>query len=628
MQPPCRATCRGSYAGSADCNAIYEVKSQRDATLGCVAAALEGVRKELFRHRNLCPTRGLVLFDRCQSCRAMELEPMSCTTRIGFLANLPRVLAALTAVGLLSLPAASDASGPEPTAVANNVDQKLTAETGSASDKVAPRTNDETFLRRAFLDLLGETPTPDDVLAFAFMDEETKRTEIVDQLLDDTAFGENWARYWRDVILYRRSEDRALLVSNAVAESLAKKFNENRPWSDIATDFITATGDVRENGDTAIIMAQAGMPEDVTAEVSRIFLGIQIQCAQCHDHPTDRWKRQQFHELAAFFPRIAVRLDQSTQPPTFLVTVNDAPFQFRRPTNNNNRFRGTPEHYMPNLDDPADQGTLMQPVFFVSGDKLAKGTNDADRRDALSAWVTSPNNPWFAKAFVNRIWSELVGEGFYEPIDDLGPDRDCSAPETIEYLASAFAESGYDVKWLYRTILATDAYQRESRARRNYEDLPFQANCAQRLRGDQLFDSLVSALDLGNMVASRGPARGPYQQRNDPRTVFNIAFGYDPSQPREEVGSSIQQALAIMNAPFINQSINARRSDGLGAILRENSDDGVALTELYLKTLSRSPSNYEIQTCADYVRQVGDRNEAYEDILWSLVNSTEFLHRK
>ncbi|MBC8351855.1 MAG: DUF1549 domain-containing protein [Planctomycetes bacterium] len=531
-------------------------------------------------------------------------------------------------LGMLLLQSVVVAAAPEPAATAVEIDRKLAAEIGSNAGEAVPRTSDETFLRRVFLDLLGETPTADDILAFAFMSDESKRAEIVEQLLDDESFGTNWARYWRDVVLYRRTEERALISANSMAQYLSEKLNSNAPWSEIATDFITATGDIRENGDTALIMAQAGRPEDVTAEVSRIFLGIQIQCAQCHDHPTDRWQRQQFHELAAFFPRIAVRQDRSGDVPTFLVTVNDAPFQFRRQTNNNNRFRGTPEHFMPNLEDPTDKGTQMQPVFFVSGDKLAKGTRDADRRDALAAWITSPRNPWFAKAFVNRIWSELVGEGFYEPVDDLGPDRECSAPSTIDYLASTFAETGYDVKWLYQTVIATDAYQRESRSRRDYEELPFQANCSQRLRGDQLFDSLVSALDLSDRVTDAGPARGGYMRRGSPRAVFNVAFGYDPSSPREEVGSSVQQALAIMNAPFINQSINARRSDGLGAILRDNSDNEDVLVELYLKTLSRGPSSYETQTCLSYVRQVRDRNEAFEDILWSLINSTEFLHRK
>ncbi|MEO8494676.1 MAG: DUF1549 domain-containing protein, partial [Planctomycetota bacterium] len=359
-------------------------------------------------------------------------------------------------LGSLLLQTSAFAAGPEPAATAREIDRKLVPETGIDPAKAAPRTNDETFLRRAFLDLLGQTPTPDDVLAFAFMSAETKRGEIVDQLLADKEFGANWARYWRDVIMYRRTEDRALIATNALTEYLSERLNKNAPWSEVATDFITATGDVRENGDTALIMAQAGMPEDVTAEVSRIFLGIQIQCAQCHDHPTDRWKRQQFHELTAFFPRIAVRQDRSGDTPTFLVTVNDQQFQFRGPANVNNRFRGSPEHFMPDLKDPTAKGTQMQPVFFVSGDKLAYGTKDADRREALAAYITSPRNPWFAKAFVNRVWSELVGEGFYEPIDDIGPDRECSAPETIDYLASSFAETGYDVKWLYRTVMATE----------------------------------------------------------------------------------------------------------------------------------------------------------------------------
>jgi Protein of unknown function (DUF1549)/Protein of unknown function (DUF1553) len=515
----------------------------------------------------------------------------------------------------------------EPSVVAREIDRKLADETGVEPNKLAPRADDETFLRRIFLDLIGETPTADDVVTFALLNGDSKRKEMVEQLLDDEAFGTNWARYWRDVVMYRRSEERALIAVNSMTGYLTEAFSKNKPWSDIATDFITATGDIRENGATGLIMAQAGRPEDVTAEVSRVFLGIQIQCAQCHDHPTDRWQRHQFHELAAFFPRIAVRPDRSGAVPTFLVTVNDSQFNPRR-RNANNRFRGTPEHYMPNLEDPADPGKEMQPVFFVSGDKLASGTLDADRREAVAAWITSPRNPWFATAFVNRVWAELVGEGFYEPIDDLGPDRECSAPKTIGYLASSFTKTGYDMKWLYRTITATEAYQRESRARREFDQSPFQANCAQRLRGDQLFDSLVAALDLGDRLADRGPSRGPARRQSGPRVQFNVAFGYDPSQPREEIGSSIQQALAIMNAPFINQSISARRPDGLGQLLRDNSNDDDVLVELYLKTLSRGPSKYETQTCLSYVRRLGDRDEAFEDILWSLINSTEFIHRK
>ncbi len=510
---------------------------------------------------------------------------------------------------------------------ATEVDRLLAARVAPPPAPSAGRVDDPTFLRRTFLDLVGELPTADDVLAFSLDDSPEKRNKLVETLLADSAFGENWGRYWRDVILYRRTEERALISRVALTDFLAKQFNDNASWAEIATSFMTATGNIRENGATALIMAQSGMPEDVTAEVSRIFLGIQIQCAQCHDHPTDRWKREQFHQLAAFFPRIAIRPDRNAEQPTFHVVVNDQPFRFQRRNNNNNRYRGTLEHRMPDLADPSAEGQLMQPVFFVTGSTLPSGTRDADRRNTLAEWITAPDNPWFAKAYVNRIWSELVGEGFYEPIDDLGPDRECSAPETLDYLAQRFADSGYDTKWLFRTIMATDAYQLESRSRRDYDEVPFRANCPQRLRGDQLFDALLSALDLESRTPQRSRGAMGYRRGGDPRSTFNLAFGYDPSDPRVEIGGSIQQALVMMNAPFINQGISARRPDGLGALLQANPQDEEALVELYLKVLARGPSPTEKQTCLDYIRQVGERHEAFEDITWSLINSTEFIHR-
>ena len=149
----------------------------------------------------------------------------------------------------------------------------------------------------------------------------------------------------------------------------------------IARAFITATGDVRENGSTAIIMAQMGETSDMTAEVSRIFLGIQIQCAQCHDHPTDRWKRTQFHELAAFFPRIGVTADEHRwTADRSKSSRSDRGRGFaKRP--NGNRPRASAEHFMPDLEDPSAHGTQMEPVFFVTGQKLSPGATDMERRE-------------------------------------------------------------------------------------------------------------------------------------------------------------------------------------------------------------------------------------------------------
>ena len=486
----------------------------------------------------------------------------------------------------------------------------------------AALTDDEVFLRRVSLDLIGRPPTPEEIIRFAIDPAENKRREVIRQLLQDREFGVNWGRYWRDVIFSRRSEDRALLAARPTEQFLTEQFHRNRPWSETAAKLITAKGDVQEEGAAGLIAAQAGRPEETVAEISRIFLGIQIQCAQCHDHPTDSWKREQFHQLAAFFPRVAVRPQNGDGKRTLLVVAQDR-FFFRR-TNNNNRFVGASEHHMKDLDNPQAIGELMQPVFFATGQKLKIGSTDKQRRESLAAWVSDADkNPWFARAFVNRVWSELAGEGFYEPVDDLGPDRPISAPKTMEYLSRQFARSGYDVKWLYETIANTRTYQQVSRPRRSLNDPPFAANVSQPLRGDQFFNSLLLAFELpeAELNRRRGGNRGP-------RTSFSLAFGYDPSTPREEVAATIPQALIMMNSPFLQQASSTTRFGGLGGWLRRFPNNRQLVLELYLRTVSRQPAEEEMETALRYFQQVKGRTEAAEDLLWALVNSTEFTQRR
>ena len=515
-----------------------------------------------------------------------------------------------------------------PSQAARRVDQLLTSELADKSQATLTTAvaivDDETFLRRVFIDLLGEPPTTEDVLAFSLNNAADKRSQLIGQLLSDPSYGRNWARYWRDVIMYRRTDERGLLSARSAESYLTAAFNENTAWDKVATSFITARGDVKENGMTAIIMAQQGQPEETVAEISRIFLGIQIQCAQCHDHPTDSWTREQFHQLAAFFPRVAVRPKRDQDIRSFEVVATDSPVELRR-RNTNNRFRGTPEHRMPDLENPQARGTLMQPVFFVTGDKLPTGTLDADRRGQRASWITGRENPWFAKAFVNRIWAELVGEGFYSQLDDLGPERECSAPRTLDYLATAFRDQSYDVKWLLRTILSTEAYQRESRRRRTFGEMPFQANCAQRLRADQLFSALVIVLEMPDSVST---ASRPRPSRFSPRNAFSSIFGFDPSAQRSNVSGTIPQALFLMNSPQIGQYLLARRDRMMGRLLIEVKDDRQAITELYVRVFSRQPTEKELNTCLKYRQRVGDRQEAFEDILWSLINTAEFSNRK
>lgn len=535
----------------------------------------------------------------------------------------------------VTLGAAVPALAADPSSLAAaKVDQGLAQEvfasspaTAAATVPLAPKVNDEIFLRRATLDLVGMLPSPSEISLFVLDPSPDKRDKLVERLLADPRFGQNWARYWRDVILYRRVEDRALITAAGVERFLTDQFNAGASWDTIAKALITATGNVATTGETALVMAQMADANDLASEVSRIFMGVQIQCAQCHDHPTDRWKRQQFHEFAAFFPRIAARpvLTEGRVRGFEVVSVNFEP-RFRGP---NAQRRGSLEHYMPDLKDPSSQGKLMTPVFFATNKSLKTGATDEQRRGAVADWITAADNPWFAQAFVNRIWAELVGEGFYEPIDDLGPDRNCSAPQTIAYLAGQFTAHGYDVKWLYRTIMSTAAYQRESRPRRHADQTPFTANCSQRLRSDQVFDVLMTALGADPQAGQRffRPG-GAYGAQAGPRFQFMSTFGFDPSARRDEVAGSIPQALVLMNSSTVNQALNGNNPSGmLGKLLAENGDDEAVAIELYLRCLAREPGPQELAVCLDHVRQTGNRVEAFEDILWSLVNRTEFIHR-
>ncbi|MEY4176932.1 MAG: hypothetical protein RLY70_506 [Planctomycetota bacterium] len=513
--------------------------------------------------------------------------------------------------------------------VAIDVDRLLERETAVAAAKPAG-VDDETFLRRVMLDLIGQPPTPEETTLFVLDTSPDKRALLVERLLADRRFGENWGRYWRDVIFYRRTEDRALIGSELAANYLAEQLNNNVAWDRVATALVTAEGEVMEDGATALFFAHRGEPEAVVAEATRIFNGIQISCAQCHDHPTDRWKRDEFHRMAAFFPRVALRPNPMKGPLDLTVAASDFEPRFgpRMPAM---RVRGTLEHYMPDLKDPQARGTLMQPVFFVTGESVPVGTKDELRRTKFATELTRRENPWFARAMVNRVWAELVGEGFYEPVDDMGPDRQCAAPETLDRLATAFTDSHYDVKRLYRIVTQTAAYQRPSRSRRGPDDAPFTANVASRLRGDQIFNQLAGLLGIVEPPPGAGPGPGgngaAAALRRGPRFLFNQVFGYDPSNPREEEVGSVPQALVLMNSPLINAAISSRRGMLAGLLARIPKDDELTM-ELYLRTLGREPNATELAACRDLVKEAGDRGEAYEDILWSLINSTEFLHRK
>lgn len=584
----------------------------------------------------------------------------------------------------------------DPEEVASRVDEFINAEMARAGVTVAPRCNDADFLRRISLDLAGVSPSAAEVTLFGLDPDPGKRQKAAGRLLETSDYATNWARYWRDVIFMRATETRPQIVlrSMNVFESwMAGQLHANTPWNDITTTLLTATGDIAEEGRTALIAAQRAEPDEVAAETARIFLGIQIQCANCHDHPTDNWKRDQFHGLAAFFPRVELRPRRDGMMRSFdlvslsedragggrvFETLHEHPDQFIRRLDRNgdrkisreeanrgpknggllgrlfddgdsdkdgfltadelrkisppmNQRRGSLEYYMPDLNDPQSKGTKFDPAFFLGNLKPGTGLSDHDRRAHLAAYITSPENPWYARALVNRVWAQLLGEGFYMPIDDIGPERTASHPQALEALSHGFAASGYDLKWLFRTITLTAAYQRQIRYRDPQQTIPpFASAAATRLRADPLYDALTRVLgveDLGSTARRTGKGMGRYP-RGGPRAEFDRKFGFDPSTSPDEVTGTLPQALALMNWPLINNLIRGTGQTQLAGILRKFEKDEDALQELYLLVHSREPSARELEIARSYLKEVGNREEAFEDLLWSLLNSTEFQTRR
>jgi hypothetical protein len=226
-----------------------------------------------------------------------------------------------------------------------------------------------------------------------------------------------------------------------------------------------------------------------------------------------------------------------------------------------------------------------------------------------------------------------VGEGFYEPIDDIGPERTPSAPQAVEVLSQRFADSGHDVKWLFQVICATEAYQRESRPRRDMDGTPFVANIPQPLRSDQLYNALLTAAEAEELEPAnrrrQSPAAGLYGRNASVRQAFSMTFGYDPSEPREAIAGSIPQALAMMNGVQINLAVRAtERETVLGRLLEDIDDDRQLIEELYLRTLCRQPTQDELDMALQFCRQTNNRAAVFEDLFWALLNSAEFSHRR
>src|SRR5262249_43924406 len=241
------------------------------------------------------------------------------------------------------------------------------------------------------------------------------------------------------------------------------------------------------------------------------------------------------------------------------------------------------------------------------------------------------SNYWFAGAYVNRIWGELIGQAFYEPVDDMGPKKQVVLAPVLARLASAFRATKYDTKAFFRVVLNSQTYQRQLRPGETSDGhLHFAAAYPTRLRADALWDSLVGVLGpLGQVPPAMRPRMfgNPFGMGFGLEGQFKTEFAFDPSSKADEVEGSIPQALLLMNSPAIHQKLQAR-GDLLASILKDNPDNSKAVAAVYLRVLARKPTEREQAKCREYIGKAGNRDEAFEDILWALINSTEFQTKR
>jgi hypothetical protein len=539
--------------------------------------------------------------------------------------DVPKLLAALTAADPKK-PAAKEAKQkPEPQQetpppfvrkaptrpvvklTSEQLDERMEKHVGGIASTIA--VDDEAFLRRVTLDLIGRQPTTGEMHAFLADEREDKRAQAVDRLLASPEFGHNWANYWSDVISFRTpSPELTFLNYTPLKQWLAEQFNQNKGWDETTYDLLTAVGKVADNPAATFVGFHQADKSRLAAETTRVFLSTQIQCAECHDHKFIDMPQETFHHVAAFFVRTQAKLpwNDSSQ-----IVVSSKP---------------AGEHKMEGRQE------AMQPVAF-SERTVELGQSDIRRRVELADWIVQPDNPWFAKAFVNRVWARMMGRGFSEPVDEIGELGDRVLPEVHAALADHFTASQFDPKEVFRLVALSKSYQRELRDPDPSDEQPFRVIAAGRLRGDEVFDSLEAAIELPNYtppaVEATAAIRFPPPPKST-RDLVNEAFGFDPSAEQSNVSRTMQQAMLLMNNKQIQAQINADPESGtmLAKLLAEEQDDETAIAALYQQVLARRPTSQEIATAQEHIAALGDRGAGFEDLLWGMLNSAEFLSRR
>ena len=485
-------------------------------------------------------------------------------------------------------------------AVAKFIDAEINKKLAAAKIEPSAKSSDAEFIRRVSLDITGVIPAADRVAAFIDSTDADKRAKLVDELLASPKYGERLADMWTNQ-MYPMDSTNRFITKQPLHKYMANTFNANKPWDQMAREIITAEGEVDKLGAVTFFAANQGV-DKITDSVGKLFLGLQIQCANCHNHPFTHWKQVEYWGLAQFFYNVNINAPRNNKDTTATISINET-------SKPNRRFNPLPE-----------SAKSVKPKL-LGADEVSLSSSKP-YRPVLADWMCTAENPFFSKAKVNRVWAQYFGRGIVNPIDDLSEENEPTHPELLNGLAKEFSKGGFDLKNLVRAICLSDTYQRTSQPTAGNKDdkVLYSRMEIKVLTPEQLYDSLnvvTGGVDGGRPGA---PAKGgPKGGAVTPRDRFVQFFMGSENPKATEYEAGIPQALRLMNNP---------RLSGTPAIQSEVSKAGnqqeKVIERLYLMTVSRRPSPVEVKRLSEYLAKAPDAKTGYGDILWVLLNSSEF----
>lgn len=481
--------------------------------------------------------------------------------------------------------------------VSQQIDDLFQAAWGANDVEPAALADDAMFLRRASLDLTGTIPTVSEVREFLNDPSPDKRARIISDMLSRPRHATHLSQVWRSVMLPRGTD----MNTGSVFENwLQEQFREHQPYDQVVQEILTATGSIGQQDAEPVVYYYALQvkPEELAASATQIFLGVQIRCAQCHDHPFTDWSQEDFWGIAGFFAEVSPPggVDQNGVPGS----INDV-------------FRNEARHPTTN--------EVIPPAFL--DETVYTSMEGMTRREQFADWVISPENPYFARATVNRIWGLLFGRGLVDPVDDLGIHNPPSQAEVLDLLAADFIASGFDIDRTLQVLAMTDVYARSSVTASAAAPAPelFAAMPVRSLSAEQVFECLLTA------TGDREPLMSELPEYNELRAQFLDRLEA-PTRRATEFQGGIPQTLTMLNGELVAGLVDPQQGDLLAAVVDSPFfDDRERVETLFLATLGRYPTDDEWSLVEAYLgspESVQSR-EVLGDILWALVNSSEFV---